>query len=165
MPIEITRATGDEATLLRNLYPLYLHDLTEFSDFYSIDDRGVWQPDYLDFWLSGRPDTHPLILRAEGRPIGFACVGQAPFPFMSPERDFHLSEFFVLRKHRRRGLGRAAARALFDRFPGTWELSEVPENAAAIAFWRRIIGEYTGGAFDEVIVDGCPMQIFSTARR
>jgi hypothetical protein len=30
---------------------------------------------------------------------------------------------------------------------------EKTENLAATAFWRRVIGRYTGGRFEEVVLD------------
>jgi predicted acetyltransferase len=33
-----------------------------------------------------------------------------------------MSEFFVLRKYRRQGIGRTAAVELFERFPGPWRV-------------------------------------------
>ena len=90
---------------LTNVYPLYLHDLSEFDDhYYTLDDRGVWMPDHRASWLEADGD-HPLILVDAGRRAGFALVNQAPSPHMQPGMDFRMSEFFVLRKHRRQGVG------------------------------------------------------------
>jgi predicted acetyltransferase len=47
------------------------------------------------------------------------------------------------------GVGRSAAVAAFDRFAGRWQVMQVPENKAAVRFWRRVIGSWTGGAFEE----------------
>jgi predicted acetyltransferase len=71
-----------------------------------------------------------------------------------------MSEFFILRGERRRGLGRRAARAVFDRFRGVWEVSQLPGNRPATAFWRSVIQEYTGGGFRDTYVDGAPAQVF-----
>jgi len=70
-----------------------------------------------------------------------------------PALTYLIDEFFVLRKYRRRGVGAHVARTVFDRFPGHWEVSELRENTAAQAFWRRVIGRYTGGNFREVELD------------
>ncbi|ABF88390.1 conserved hypothetical protein [Myxococcus xanthus DK 1622] len=163
--MEILRATPSEHTLLRNLYPLYLHDLSEFGVDYAMDEQGRWRPDFLPTWLIPAPEVHPLLLRWEGRVVGFAFVGQSPFSYMTPGRDFRMSEFFILRNERRIGLGRLAARAVFDLFPGIWELSQLPRNRPAIAFWRRVIDEYTGGAFEDTFIDGCPAQVFDSRQR
>jgi predicted acetyltransferase len=55
----------------------------------------------------------------------------------------------VLRRHRRRGVGREAAALLFDRFRGPWEIRQRAENPLATLFWRRAVAAYTGGGYDE----------------
>ena len=60
-----------------------------------------------------------------------------------------MGEFFVARQHRRQGIGRRVAVELFDTFGGCWEVREMPTNTPAQRFWRRIIADYTGGAFTE----------------
>ncbi len=164
MSLHITRAPPAEYPILRNLYPLYLHDLSEFGGGYTLDAQGVWQPDYLPTWLSESEQVHPLLFRLGERPVGFAFVGQAPFPYMTPGRDYRLSEFFIVRSERHHGLGRRAAMAVFDRFRGTWELSELQANQAAITFWRRVVSEYTGGNFQETLLQGEPAQVFDNRR-
>lgn len=162
--LTVTPISPSEHVLLRNLYPLYLHDLSEFGDGYTLNAEGLWQPDYLPYWLSGKAEVHPMLFRIDGRPVGFALVGQAPFPFMTPGRDFRLSEFFVLRGERRHGVGKRAAFALFDKFRGVWELSQLPANQGAIAFWRRVIGEYMGGDFEDSTLEGDPAQVFDSRK-
>src|SRR5258708_8349927 len=125
---------------LTNVYPLYLHDLSEFDDhYYTLDDRGVWMPDHRESWLEADGD-HPLILVDAGRRAGFALVNQAPSPHMQRGMDFRMSEFFVLRKHRPQGVGRPAVFRLFDRFRGKWEIFELARNTIAISFWRPRTG-------------------------
>jgi len=143
------RRSAADREWLNNVYPFYLHDLSEFDlTYYTLDDRGVWMPDHRAGWLEDDAD-HPLILVEAGRRVGFALVNQAPSPHMRPSMDYRMSEFFVLRRHRGQGIGRRAVFALFDRFRGKWEVSELARNAVAIAFWRRVIGEYGGDRHQE----------------
>lgn len=159
----MVEAGREGAALIRNLYPLYLHDLSAFTAFYDVDERGAWLPDYLPEWLDRPlPVVHPMVIRADGRPAGFALIGERPFPHMTPGRDFRMCEFFVLNRLRRRGVGRRAARAIFERFRGLWEVSELPANERAIAFWRRVIGEHTGGGYAEAIERGDVVQVFDS---
>jgi predicted acetyltransferase len=165
LDVEVREATAEDRVLIRNLYPLYLHDLTAFTEFYDVDEQGIFRPDYLPDWLDRRsPAMHPLAIRADGRPAGFALVGQAPFPHMTRGRDYRMCEFFVLNRVRRRGVGRRAAQAIFAMFPGLWEVSELPQNTLATTFWRAVIGEYTGGAFTEAIERGDVVQVFDSRR-
>jgi hypothetical protein len=47
-------------------------------------------------------------------------------------------------------VGARAAAALFDRFAGPWEVRVLRRNTAALAFWRKVIDRYTGGAYTEL---------------
>jgi len=69
----------------------------------------------------------------------------------------------------RRGVGERAAAWLFERFRGPWEVRQRRENQAATAFWRRAIGRYAGGRFEELELDDerwrGPVQRFDSTRR
>lgn len=166
MSVEVREASPADRVLIRNLYPLYLHDLSAFTELYDVDERGVFYPDYLPEWLD-RPShlMHALALREGGRPAGFALVGQAPYPHMTPARDYRMCEFFVLKRARRRGVGRRAAQAIFAMFPGVWEVTELPLDTAAVSFWRAVIGEYTGGAFSDALEGDEVEQVFDSRVR
>jgi predicted acetyltransferase len=153
-----------ERRLLRSFFIHYCGELSVVGGPYVLDDQGRVQPDHLPHWLTKAPDRHALLLLQGVFPVGFALVGVAPFPWMSPGRDVCLSEFFVAPTHRSCGIGRAAALQLFDRFPGKWEVCELPRHERAIAFWRRVIGEYTHGDFRELQARGGPAQHFENGR-
>lgn len=162
MKLEIKDLKGSpqEIEWVKNIYPMYLHDLSEFGEeLYKLNQHGQWEPDYLPSWLSD-PNAHPLILRWKGQPVGFAFVAQAPFGSISSNIDYRMSEFFILRRYRRKYIGKQAAFAIFDRFPGRWEVTELPGNSPALFFWRDVISEYTGGQFDQTTMNGGPRQSF-----
>jgi len=167
MSIELrdARRASSDREWLRNVYPFYLHDLSEFDDgYYRLNEHGLWEPDHLPSWLQD-DDDHPLVILESGRRVGCALVNQAPCPHMLPGMDFRMAEFFVLRAHRRHGIGRRAVFALFDRFRGRWEISELVRNAPAIRFWRRAIGEYAGSHFEEATSPTAVRQIVDTSSR
>jgi predicted acetyltransferase len=60
-----------------------------------------------------------------------------------------MAEFFVMRKYRRRGVGRQVAGQIFDMFPGQWSLYQKEDNLPAQSFWRCVIAEYTQGAYTD----------------
>ena len=139
---------------LENVYPFYLHDLSQFApDAYRLDASGRWVPDHLPYWLA-HDFCHPLIALRGEEPVGFALVGEAPFPFMSPDVRFRISELFVLRAHRHSGLGRAVAHAVLARLSDASELTVLAHNAPALAFWRAVLPEVVPGSIDEVPGDG-----------
>jgi predicted acetyltransferase len=134
------RSSATHATWLRNVYPLYLHDLSAWSDDYTLDAEGRFQPDRLPYWLTN-PSCRPLVAAEGGAARGFAFVGTGDFPFKSKGADHRISELFVLRAFRRGGLGRRLAREVFRLFPGRWELTVLHGNDAALAFWRAVVDE------------------------
>jgi predicted acetyltransferase len=105
--------------------------------------------------------SHPLILLKNERPIGFALVSRPPRN-QRDTVDFRMAEFFVTPKQRRLGIGRDAALLIFRRFAGAWEISEFLYNKPAVAFWRSVVNEFTGGKYRESIVHGEVRQLFSS---
>jgi len=109
--------------------------------------------------------------RVEGRLAGFVLVMHYNYFTGEHAADcpWVIAEFFVMRKYRRQGVGRAAAFQVFDRFPGRWEVAEITSNVGAQAFWRKVIGEYTGGDFAETVLDDeswhGPVQSFDNSRK
>ena len=70
-----------------------------------------------------------------------------------------MAEFFVMRKYRRGGIGNEAARTLFARFPGKWQVRQERANGAATLFWHTAIPV----AFEEGATDSGPVQRFLIA--
>jgi len=153
-----------ERPLLERLAELYLYDYTDFAA-WDVGEDGHFESAAWARRLWDRPGRDAFLLRVEGRPAGFAVV-DARSPEPGGEGRRYLAEFFVLRRYRRRGLGEAMARAVFDRYPGGWHVLQIPENVPAQRFWRRVISAYTGGRFEEIRNrHGEPIQVFNTRDR
>ena len=162
MDIQITQASSDEKVLLQRMMELYLYDFTEF-DNADLDDLGLYGYEYLErYWVE--PQRVPFIIRVDGKLAGFVLVAEHS---LLGQTGKMIAEFFVMRKFRKYGVGRAAAWAVFDRFPGRWEISQIAQNVPAQQFWRRIIAQYTNGNFQEVILDNenwqGPVQVFDNS--
>ena len=125
----VVAATLDDRRVLENLLELYLHDFSELTDA-DVDEQGRFSYRFLDnYWTDA--DRHPFLIRSGGRLAGFALVRSGA--------PHDMAEFFVMRKYRRRGVGRAAARIVFAAFPGEWQVREMAANSGATAFWRDAI--------------------------
>jgi len=138
-----------ERPLIQRLFELYLYDFSEM-EHADVDEEGWFVPSARD-WLArywSEPGRHALLLRVEGKPAGLALVDESSPLAGSGERRF-LGAFLVVRGYRRQGYGAEVARAIFDRFPGRWQVLQIKANTEAQQFWRRVIGDYTGGAFTE----------------
>ncbi|HEU4326001.1 MAG TPA: GNAT family N-acetyltransferase [Roseiflexaceae bacterium] len=97
-----------------------------------------------DYW--GRPGRHALLIYVDGGVAGFALIERR---CCEEEAHYRVAGFYVARSCRRRGLGRAAAEAVFARFPGYWEVATIAVNVPATAFWRGVIDRYTDGCYSE----------------
>ena len=154
MKIDIAAGTAEDFPVVANLFQLYAYDMSEFMGF-DVGQKGSYGlPHTLRNYWGGAAGTSehkwpeewrgfPFLVRADDKLAGFALVKQLS------DTAFDMGEFFILRKYRRTGLGAHVACAMFDRFPGTWEVRELLPNLAAQAFWRKIIAGYTNGQFEE----------------
>lgn len=160
--IDLVRAAPAHRSLLRQLYELYCHDFSPMTRA-DIGDDGYWTgDDFLDPWPE---DLHIYLIRVAGHWAGFAWVAFGGYS--DPQaNNFLMDEFFVLRQYRRHGVGEWAAVWLFNRYSGTWEVGEIPENVEAQQFWCTVIDRYTDGHYREVNVNNQrwhgPVQIFDT---
>ena len=67
-----------------------------------------------DYW--NEPGRIPLLIRREGYIAGFALLNTVTHSGHPADRN--MAEFFIVRKHRRNGVGLAVAREIFSRYPG-----------------------------------------------
>lgn len=166
-PSEVTvRPPGpQDPEAISALYADYLAELVGFGASYRLDAEGVWQPNYLPYWLEPHGSKRIRMIEVGGQLAGLAFIGRKPFPYMTERADQRLVEFYVSPDFRQRGVGARAAMILFDELPGRWELSQLPGNAPAIRFWRAVLGAYTGGTFEECVELGLPTQRFLSRTR
>ena len=137
--LEVAEARPDEEHIIQNMMQLYVHD---FSEQWAGTERGELEDDgfFAEYPLEPywqEPGRIPLLLRVEGRLAGFALVNAWSHSGLSLDRS--MAEFFVVRKHRRDGIGRRAAHIIFDRYPGQWETAVARKNHGALAFWRNTV--------------------------
>ena len=141
--ITFRKATWDDKPVLARLLELYQYDMFEFwpKHLNSHGEYGFAVDRYL---RNPRLSAHFFLV--DGQYAGFGLVD----PDVSLlGNEFWMGQFFVMKPYRRSGVGRLGARFLFDLYPGKWEVGQMPLNLPALAFWRRVIGEYTGGHFVE----------------
>jgi predicted acetyltransferase len=144
--VSLDPAGPGDVPILRRLMQLYLYEIGS-TDGWDIGPDGLYgSAERIErFWTE--PGRHAFLVRVDGVLAGFALVRDEAWVAGAGTRE--VSEFFVLRRYRRRGVGEHVARRLFDRFPGRWEVVQLASNVEAQAFWRAVIGRYTGGAFED----------------
>ena len=134
-----------ERAAVRRLIQLYIYDLG--GEQWGVEPDGSYGSRnwHRRFW--SRHGRHRFVIRVGGRLAGFALVRDRA-DFAGPGVR-EIAEFFVLRKHRRHGVGTRVARALFERFPGRWEVAVLVWNVGAQRFWRGVIEDCATGEIVE----------------
>ena len=126
--------------LLWRFVQYYMHDLSEF-DSRGPGADGEFSYDYFDLYFPPMaPGRQAFFVRAGGALAGFALLRRLENGRMQ------MAEFFILRSHRRYGVGREAVAQLFALWPGPWDLTIHPNNLGAQRFWAGAIEE--AGATD-----------------
>jgi len=151
MIVEVVKAAREDEPVLRKLLQLYAYDFSEITGG-DVGEQGEFEHEVpLDrYWPE--PDRHAFLAKADGKLAGFALIRERSALSDDPETT-DVVEFFVMRKYRRQGVGRTVATRLFELFPGRWEVREMRQNVAAHAFWRNVIGRYTGGRYEERLIE------------
>lgn len=146
--LTVERASAAERGAVDRLLQLYLHDFSEIGPsgdpVFQIGDDGRFPCDDFDEYWEDDAELSVHVFRQGGRLTGFAFVNA-----WSPSGqhiDHGLAEFFVLRGHRRSGVGWDAAIRLFSQSPGVWEVGVRGYNVPAMNFWRTALR-------DEAITD------------
>ncbi len=142
-------------------YRHYLDDLrvSRTGIFPALGSVGLAEGSQVQAWMADRNATLLTILDNR-QPAGFALVIEEGG---ATGIDYRMAEFYISRTQRRRGLGRAAARLILDRFAGRWQVSQDAGNQGAIAFWRKVLAAYTRGDYRERAGGGEVRQFFSSA--
>jgi len=131
----IEKVDYENKQVLKNLYQLYLHDLSVYID-EDIDAAGLYDVDFInEFWET--EGLSAFFIKSNARVLGFILLQNGKYAPPSGE-DYYISEFFILRKYRRNAVGKRAVEKLFDVFPGKYLLCEIPTNNLAIIFWKSI---------------------------
>ena len=142
MNVQLIVAEPGDRTTLDNLMQLYVHDFSEHwagRDLGELGEDGRFPGYPLEpYW--NEPTHVPLLIRVDAKLSGFALVNNVSHTGRPAERN--MAEFFIVRKHRRSGIGTVAAHQIFGRYPGQWETAVARKNAIALAFWRRAIRQH-----------------------
>lgn len=160
MNVEVIPAPPERRATLANLFELYAHDFSEFVDIKLGPDGRFGYRDLHLYWEE--PGRHPFIITADGHLAGFAFVRKGSE--ISGEAEvWDVAEFFVVRGFRRLGVGMSAARDIWGKFQGRWEVRVLERNPKAVAFWRRAISEFLGEVVEPIPLDkdGQSWRVFS----
>ena len=154
MDVQLKLSTQDDAHIIKNLWPLYQHEVSEFDGqrpnahgLFGVDDSVTTLAEHgesQNAWWTDPKSLFPYLILADGHPAGFNLItarSRLPEEF---DVDFVVYEFFVLHAFRGHGVAERAALDGFARHPGKWEIVTYPSQARAISFWRKVVKQAVG---------------------
>ncbi|MCI8529847.1 MAG: GNAT family N-acetyltransferase [Lachnospiraceae bacterium] len=138
----------EQKSVFIQMMELYKYDFSEFSDD-DINEYGYFG--YLridDYW--NEEGRYPFFIRVDEKLAGLVLV-RSCCEYNNLSNPHNIAEFFVMKKYRRKGVGKVVAMKIFDMFPGGWEISQWVNNLPAQNFWKQVISEYTNKKYDTFI--------------
>ncbi|MDF1678034.1 MAG: GNAT family N-acetyltransferase [Legionellaceae bacterium] len=136
MQLEIIRATIEQQPLLANLFELYAYDFTEFCDF-DIGDDGFYGYPYLPLYWT-ETTRFPYLIYVDKKIAGFILI-QKGSPISDNKTVWDISEFFIMKKYKRLGIGTEAAIKVWKKHKGPWQVRVLSGNKKACLFWPHAI--------------------------
>src|SRR3954471_17134264 len=144
MNFELIYAIQEYKEVIKNLMQFYMYDFSEYVDC-DVEEDGLFKayPNLEDYWKED--NKFPYLIKKDKKHIGFVLVKT-----IESEKDhFSIAEFFIMKKYRGAGIGRAVATQIFNIHRGQWEVHQRENNKPAQEFWSKVINEYTSGQFSE----------------
>jgi len=123
--IELIEVEEKQKSVLAHLIELYEYDFSEFND-RDVNEFGLYGYKYLDhYWTDA--NRHPFFVVIDGSYAGFVLVSSHSY-LRKNDQVKSISEFFIMRKYRRKGIGEEAASQIFNKFKGNWEVLQHGKN-------------------------------------
>lgn len=151
MRVELRIVKEDEKEILRNLLEKYDYEFSQW-DLRDVNALGLYGYSYLDCYWTEK-NRFPYFILVDGKLAGFVMVCDYPEVEDKPT-DFTMAEFFVMYKYRKLGVGTIAAKKAFELHKGRWQLKRHPHNLPSVAFWNKVVSEFTKGNY--TLVEGYP---------
>lgn len=145
--LEIVRVEEEQREILAHLIELYEYDFSVYENS-DVNSYGLYGYSYLDYYWT-EENRYPYFTKVNGKLAGFVMV--CGFCYVAKEPDtLCMSEFFVMKKYRRQGIGKKAAIEVLKKHPGKWELMVHPNNPVSHKFWKSVIAEVAVNEVREV---------------
>ncbi|MDR0269787.1 GNAT family N-acetyltransferase [Paenibacillus sp.] len=141
--VEIIKVREDQKSILKQLIELYEYDFSEFNEA-DINQYGFYDYKYFDhYWTEENRQAY--FVKVSGQYAGFVLVNDHCYLVHNNSRA--IAEFFIMRKYRRKGIGKVVSKLIFDTHRGYWEVLQHGNNPISKEFWESAIRNYTHGDY------------------
>ena len=146
MQVKLRKAELEDREVLANLLEKYEYEFSQYNNC-DVNKFGLYGYQYLDCYWWECERRYAYFIEVDGNLAGFVMINDYP-EVEDRKTDFVISEFFVMYKYRRMGVGKKALFTALDLHCGKWQLKMHPKNENSVHFWNSAINEYTGGTFE-----------------
>jgi predicted acetyltransferase len=161
MPIgvELIQAGAEHQSVLENLLQFYIHDFSELIPL-DVGNDGRYSYENLPLYWSDASRL-AFLARFDRKLAGFVLITRIS-EASSDGEAYDMTEFFVLRRYRHRGIGCELAERVWLRCPGRWQIRVRANNVAALRFWESSIAKFTRRATESTSceIDGTTWHTF-----
>ena len=135
--LSLQEITLDQYSQLQNMARFYVYDCSKsVGDLphWEIPESGLFECYDLKNYITD-DDRRAYFIMHDQEIAGFIMLNQVA---NLPKIDWVIAEFFILGKFQGKGMGSQILSLLFQKLPGTWEVSVMPFNEPALHFWEKI---------------------------
>ena len=148
MHVTVRKIELEEREILANLLEKYSYEFSQYQK-NDVNKLGLYGYQYLDcYWWEGEK-RWAYFIEVDEKLAGFIMINDYP-EVEDRKTDYVISEFFVMHKYRRMGIGRKALHMVLDLHRGTWHLKRHPKNESSVYFWNNTINDYTNGIYEMI---------------
>ena len=147
--ISLQVASLKDYPVIQNMARFYVYDMSRSCGFISQDwvcpANGLYESYDFKTYLED-PTCSAYLIKVNEELAGFVLLNKKG---TARATDWNVGEFFILAKFQGKGVGRFVAEELWTIYPGIWEIAVIPENHAALRFWRKTVLVFTSGLYSE----------------
>lgn len=134
--VELIQTGPEQAELIRNLYQFYAYESSDWEqEDVEQDGRFYIHEEHLArYWQE--PQWSANLLLVDGYIAGFLLIERSELPGINA---LELADLFILKRYRRKGIGRALATQVLTSGEADWLVRFYDQDEASQAFWRSVL--------------------------
>ncbi|WP_314383514.1 GNAT family N-acetyltransferase [Pseudomonas brenneri] len=134
--VELIQTGPEQAELIRNLYQFYAYESSDWEqEDVEADGRFYIHEEHLSrYWQD--PQWSANLLLVDGYIAGFLLIERSELAGINA---LELADLFILKRYRRKGIGRAMATQVLTSGEADWLVRFYDQDEASQAFWRSVL--------------------------
>lgn len=134
--VELIETGPEHATLIANLYQFYAYESSDWEqEDVEVDGRFYIHEEHLArYWED--PQWSANLLLVDGFIAGFLLIEGSELPGIDA---LELADLFILKRYRRKGIGRAIATQVLSSGEANWLVRFYDQDEVSQAFWRTVL--------------------------